>query len=113
MTQNNNPDRESSFYKVYEVVRRIPYGRVTTYGAIAEYIGLRSGARMVGWALNADRENLDMPYHRVINRLGELSGARFFPSPTMMRQLLEEEGITFIDTAVDINKYYWDPATEN
>ena len=112
MEQNNNPDRESYFRKVYEVVRRIPYGRVTTYGAIAEYLGLRSGARMVGWALNADRENLDMPYHRVINRLGELSGARFFPSPTMMRQLLEEEGVTFIDTAVDIKKHFWDPATE-
>lgn len=111
MELNNNPDRESYFRKVYEVVRRIPYGRVTTYGAIAEYLGLRSGARMVGWALNADRENLDMPYHRVINRLGELSGARFFPSPTMMRQLLEEEGVTFIDTAVDIKKHFWDPAT--
>ncbi|MBX3043207.1 MAG: MGMT family protein [Candidatus Kapabacteria bacterium] len=97
------------FERVYEVVRRIPYGRVTTYGLIAEHLGLRSGARMVGWALNADRQNLEMPYHRVVNRLGELSGARYYPTPTMMRELLESEGITFIDKAVDIKKYLWKP----
>jgi methylated-DNA-protein-cysteine methyltransferase related protein len=112
MKNNMNPDRESYFHKVYEVVKRIPYGKVTSYGAIAEHLGLRSGARMVGWALNADRENLDMPYHRVVNRLGELSGARFFPSPNMMRELLEDEGVAFNDTAVDIKNFFWDPSTD-
>lgn len=102
-------NKENYFSLVYEVVRQIPHGRVTTYGAIAEYLGLRSGARMVGWALNADRYNLDMPYHRVVNRLGELSGARYFPTPNMMRELLESEGITFIGETVDINKYLWKP----
>ncbi|MDX9790676.1 MAG: MGMT family protein [Candidatus Kapaibacterium sp.] len=102
-------NKEHFFEKVYEIVKQIPYGRVSTYGAIAEHLGLRSGARLVGWALNADKENLDMPYHRVVNRNGELSGARYFPNPTMMRDLLEAEGIEFIGDSVDIKKYLWKP----
>ncbi|GAB1372071.1 MGMT family protein [Candidatus Kapaibacterium sp.] len=97
------------FKSVYDVVARIPYGRVTTYGAIAEHLGMKSSARMVGWALNADRYNLNMPYHRVVNRNGELSGSRYFPKPGMMRQLLESEGVTFVGDAVDIKKFIWIP----
>lgn len=102
-------DKENFFSRVYEVVRRIPYGKVTTYGVIAEHLGMKSSARMVGWALNSDKYNLDMPYHRVVNRLGELSGARYFPSPQMMRELLESEGIKFIDDAVDMKNFLWKP----
>jgi methylated-DNA-protein-cysteine methyltransferase-like protein len=104
-----NFDNENFFARVYAVVGRIPYGKVTTYGAIAEYLGAKSSARMVGWALNADKENLDMPYHRVVNRNGELSGSRYFPNPFMMRELLESEGIEFIENAVNVKKYFWKP----
>lgn len=102
-------EKNNYFAQVYEVVKKIPYGKVTTYGIIAGYLGLRSGARMVGWAINADKHNLEMPYHRVVNRLGELSGARFFPYPGMMRELLESEGITFKGDAVEIDKFIWKP----
>ncbi len=100
---------DNFFARVYAVVARIPFGRVTTYGAIAEYIGSKSSARMVGWALNSDKTNLDMPYHRVVNRNGELSGSKYYPNPNMMRELLESEGVEFIENAVDIKKYFWKP----
>lgn len=108
-TISDEYNRNSYFQRVYEIVKHIPYGKVCTYGAIAEHLGLRSGARLVGWALNADRKNLDMPYHRVVNRLGELSGARYFPTPTMMKELLLSEGIEFVGDAVDVKKYFWSP----
>lgn len=104
-----NPDKENFFAKVFEVVEMIPRGKVTTYGAIAEYLGLRSSARMVGWALNSDKLNSTMPYHRVVNRNGQLTGAKYFPSPNMMRELLEAEGVEFIEDAVDIKKFFWKP----
>lgn len=98
------------FYeKVYEVVAKIPQGKVTTYGAIAEAIGLKSSARMVGWALNAAAQRQDLPCHRVVNRRGELSGARFFATPTLMRELLEAEGVEFRGDAVDMKLCLWRP----
>lgn len=98
------------FYeKVYETVALIPTGRVTTYGAIAEAIGMKSSARMVGWALNAAAGRQDLPCHRVVNRRGELSGARFFATPSLMRELLEAEGIEFSDDTIDMKKYFWKP----
>lgn len=98
------------FYeKVYEIVARIPLGKVTTYGAIAEAIGMKSSARMVGWALNAAAFRRDIPCHRVVNRRGELSGARFFATPNLMKELLEAEGIGFEGEAVDMKEHFWKP----
>lgn len=100
----------NDFYdKVYELVRRIPYGRITTYGAIAKAAGLASSARMVGWALNAAKYDESLPCHRVVNRMGELSGKRYFATPELMRELLEAEGIGFNGDTADIEKHFWDP----
>lgn len=97
---------------VYEVTRLIPFGRFSTYGAIANYLELGS-ARMVGWALNKSFTEENVPAHRVVNRKGELSGRNHFPSPTMMQQLLENEGVQVKnDTIVDFKKYFWDPSLE-
>lgn len=97
------------FEKVYEIVARIPAGKVTTYGAIAEKVGLRSSARMVGYALNAAMYREDLPCWRVVNRLGELTGKRYFPTPNYMRERLEAEGIPFVGDAVDLKKCFWNP----
>jgi len=106
----------NDFYeRVYEVVMLIPPGRVTTYGAIAGYLGVRSGARMVGYALNNTlKSGLDeqIPAHRVINRLGQLSGRAYFPGDTM-RERLQQEGVEFTEEyTVNIEKYFWDPSVE-
>ncbi|MCX6352384.1 MAG: MGMT family protein [Bacteroidetes bacterium] len=103
---------EKSFYeKVYEVTRQIPKGRVTSYGAIANHLGTGLSARMVGWALNNCHE-LDppVPAHRVVNRNGMLSGKFHFPTPTIMQELLEREGIKIKDDCVvDFKKKLWLP----
>ncbi|WP_128545937.1 MGMT family protein [Larkinella soli] len=100
------------FEEVYAVVRLVPPGRVTTYGAIARYLGLRAGARMVGWAMNA-AHGRDVPAHRVVNRVGVLSGKLFFGSPTAMQELLEAEGVRVEDDRVESFKtLFWDPSTE-
>ncbi|GAA4447954.1 MGMT family protein [Nibrella saemangeumensis] len=100
------------FNDVYDVVRQVPLGRVTTYGAIARYLSLRAGARMVGWAMNSSH-GLDVPAHRVVNRLGVLSGKNFFGHPTAMQELLEAEGITVNDDrVVAFDRLYWDPSEE-
>jgi methylated-DNA-protein-cysteine methyltransferase-like protein len=107
--------RESSFFElVYDVARQIPRGRVTSYGAIAACLGTRLSARMVGWAMNsAGKINPKVPAHRVVNRNGMLTGKHHFPTPDMMQQLLEKEGIKISDdTVVDFNKLFWDPAAE-
>lgn len=97
---------------VYEVTRLIPFGRISSYGAIANYLELGS-ARMVGWALNKSFTEGNVPAHRVVNRKGELSGRNHFPSPTMMQQLLENEGIIVKDDTVqDFKKHFWDPSIE-
>ena len=99
------------FQRVHELVRQIPPGRVTTYGHIAQALGLRSSARMVGWALNAValRDRTDIPAHRVVNRLGELSGKMHFETPFAMRERLEAEGVQFIGDAVDLHRHLWVP----
>jgi len=105
-------DNTNDFYeRVREVVSRIPYGKVTTYGTIAGYLGVASGARLVGYALQGSKENI--PAHRVVNRLGQLSGRGHFPDDTM-RDRLKQEGIEFIEAyTVDIEKYFWDPKEED
>lgn len=105
-------EKETFFEKVYEVVRRIPRGRVTSYGAIAEFLGTRGSARMVGWAMNASHATPDnVPAHRVVNRNGLLTGKHHFGGPNVMKQLLESEGIRVEDDkVVDFQKRFWDPA---
>ncbi len=106
---NKNKKNEDFFNQVYDIVKNIPYGKVTTYGRIAQHIGLISSARMVGWALNAVAGRTDIPCHRVVNRNGELSGKMYFATPYLMRELLESEGIEFINEAVDLEKFLWEP----
>jgi O-6-methylguanine DNA methyltransferase len=97
------------FDRVFEVVSRIPYGKVTTYGTIAEVCGVKSAARTVGWALNS-AANTNLPCHRVVNRFGALSGKIHFGSPTLMHELLESEGVEFDDDdCVIMDKYFWNP----
>lgn len=111
----NREKSEDYFEWVYAVVAKIPFGRVTTYGAISQYLGLRSGARMVGWALNSsriDKEYAGLPCHRVVNRLGQLSG-RYHFTGNVMEERLRQEGVVFInDFTVDLEKHFWDPARE-
>ena len=97
------------FEKVYEIVRQIPEGKVSTYGHIAREAGLASAARTVGWALNAVAGRTDIPCHRVVNRMGELTGKRHFETPFLMRELLESEGVGFIEDSVDLKKHLWIP----
>jgi methylated-DNA-protein-cysteine methyltransferase related protein len=102
-------ENESYFEWVYELVRRIPAGRVTTYGAIADSLALGS-ARMVGWALNKSFHLGDVPAHRVVNRKGELSGRNHFATPTLMRELLEREGVRVEnDKVLDFERLFWNP----
>jgi methylated-DNA-protein-cysteine methyltransferase related protein len=101
------------FYKrVYEVVRLVPSGRVTTYGAIARYLGSSGAARMVGWAMNSSRKYPEfIPAHRVVNRNGLLTGKHHFDTPQAMKELLENEGIRIINDKVDnFESHFWDPA---
>jgi methylated-DNA-protein-cysteine methyltransferase-like protein len=107
--------RDESFFElVYEVARQIPKGRVTSYGAIANVLGAKSSARMVGWAMNGcHRIKPKVPAHRVVNRIGMLSGKFHFGSPTAMENLLKKEGIKVKnDKVVDFEKLFWDPAQE-
>ncbi len=105
---------ESFFAAVYDVVRQIPKGRVTSYGAIAAALGAKSSARMVGWAMNnAHAMKPKVPAHRVINRQGLLTGKMHFSHPDAMQELLEKEGIQVKDDAVqDFKKLFWDPSIE-
>jgi methylated-DNA-protein-cysteine methyltransferase related protein len=105
--------REESFFElVYEVARQIPYGRVTSYGAIAACLGTKLSARMVGWAMNgADKINPTVPAHRVVNRVGLLSGKHHFKPPGKMEKLLKKEGILVKDDViVDFKEKFWDPS---
>lgn len=106
---------KNDFYdKVYEVTRLIPPGKVTSYGAIAAYLGTKQSSRMVGWAMNnAGAQFPYVPAHRVVNRNGLLTGKHHFEAPTVMQELLEAEGITVIeDQIIDFEKHFWDPMTE-
>ncbi len=101
------------FQRVYEVVRLIPEGRVTNYGAIAKYLGTAKSSRMVGWAMNAAHKLEDVPAHRVVNRVGLLSGAAHFGSPTEMQDRLEKEGISVKENQIiEFKKHFWDPHVE-
>lgn len=107
--------KESSFFEdVYDVVRQIPKGRITSYGAIAAYLGTKMSARMVGWAMNASFiVTPKVPAHRVVNRNGMLSGKAHFATPTLMQELLEKEKIKIKnDTIIDFEKKFWDPKKE-
>lgn len=103
-----NPD---FFQRVYEIVKRIPEGRVTTYGAIAKVIGSPQSSRMVGWALNGLKYDLgSIPAHRVVNRNGQLTGKMHFPFRDTMQQLLEAEGLCIEkDRVKNFEEYFWDP----
>jgi len=104
---------ESFFDKVYDVVRLVPYGRVTSYGAIAKFLGAARSARMVGWAMNAAHGHDDVPAHRVVNRVGLLTGKHHFEGTNLMQQLLESEGVKIQDSKiVKFDTYFWDPAKE-
>ncbi|TXG36804.1 MGMT family protein [Seonamhaeicola maritimus] len=106
------PETLSFFDKVYEVARLIPYGRVTSYGAIAKYLGAARSARMVGYAMNGSGGK-DVPAHRVVNRKGLLTGKHHFDGTNLMEQLLESEGIKVIDSQIqDFDVVFWEPSEE-
>ncbi len=99
------------FEKTYRVAALIPYGRVTSYGAIANYLGSPKSARMVGWAMNASHNNPDVPAHRVVNRKGLLTGKHHFEGTNLMQQLLESEGIVVIENQIqDFERLFWNPS---
>lgn len=103
-------NNDNFFERVYEVARQIPYGKVTSYGAIAKALGAARSARMVGWAMNASHNREDIPAHRVVNRVGLLSGKHHFGGTNLMQQLLESEGIKVVENQiVDFEKYFWEP----
>ncbi|HEX9649465.1 MAG TPA: MGMT family protein [Cyclobacteriaceae bacterium] len=105
--------QENFFEDVYEVVKLIPKGRATSYGAIAQYLGLKSSARMVGWAMNSAHDRDDVPAHRVVNRDGLLTGRNHFATPTRMEKLLKKEGIRVKNNQIfDFQKVFWDPMQE-
>lgn len=106
-------ETENFFDKVYAVTKLIPYGRVTSYGAIAKYLGAARSSRMVGWAMNGAGKHPDVPAHRVVNRIGMLTGKMHFGSSNAMEQMLAEEGIQVEgDKVVDFKKFFWDPVIE-
>ena len=108
--KNANPNTENFFERVYEIARKIPYGRVTSYGAIAKALGTARSARMVGWAMNASHNLENVPAHRVVNRKGLLTGKHHFEGTNLMQQLLENEGIKVIDNQIiDFEKHFWEP----
>lgn len=112
--RNQTVKNDNFFEKVYVVARKIPFGRVTSYGAIASYLGSAQSARIVGWAMNSSHSGQNyVPAHRVVNRNGLLTGKHHFGNTNTMKQLLENEGIVVEnDRIVDFKKYFWDPAKE-
>ncbi len=101
------------FEKVYEIARLIPVGRVTSYGAIAKFLGTPKSARMVGWALNASKNDNTVPAHRVVNKKGLLSGKIHFQGTNLMQQLLENENVKIVNNQIiDFDKVFWDPFIE-
>ena len=101
---------DNFFERVYEIARQIPYGRVTSFGAIAKILGSAKSARMVGWAMNACKNREDVHAHRVVNRKGLLTGKHHFDGTNLMQQLLESEGVEVVDNQiVHFEKYFWDP----
>lgn len=109
-----NLDKHHDFFEsVYDVVRLIPHGRATSYGAIAKYLGSARSSRMVGWAMNAAHSKPDVPAHRVVNRNGMLTGKHHFGNPNKMQELLEAEGIHIIDDQIqNFKEVFWNPELE-
>ncbi len=104
---------QNFFQRVYKVVKLIPYGRVTSYGAIAWYLGSTGSSRMVGWALNNSHNMEDIPAQRVVNRLGMLTGKHHFGGTSAMQQMLESEGVKVKDNQVEnFKELFWDPSVE-
>ena len=104
------PETLNFFERVYDVARQIPYGKVTSYGAIARCLGAAKSARMVGYAMNGASEKEDVPAHRVLNRNGVLTGKHHFPGTDLMQQLLESEGHVIEDDQLqDFKKQFWEP----
>lgn len=104
---------DNFFGQVYEIVKLIPKGRATSYGAIAKVLGVKGGARMVGWAMNAAHTLPEVPAQRVVNRNGQLSGKAHFSTPTKMQELLEKEGVIVKDDQIqDWETVFWDPDVE-
>ena len=109
MTSNT----DNFFDRVYEVVKKIPYGRVTNYGSIAKYLGSAKSSRAVGYAMNASHNIADLPAHRVVNKVGLLTGKHHFFGSNLMKDLLESEGVEIIDNQViQFDSLYWDPSVE-
>ncbi len=105
--------KENYFEQVYQVVQLIPKGRASSYGAIANYLGVKGGARMVGWAMNAAHTIPEVSAHRVTNRNGQLTGKMHFTTPTTMQEQLEAEGVQVIEDQIqDWETIFWDPAEE-
>ncbi|MEJ2196377.1 MAG: MGMT family protein [Ignavibacteriaceae bacterium] len=108
MKKSKTKEKEDFFKKVFKITKKIPYGKVTTYGHIAEAIGIKSAARTVGWALNGCGR--DVPAHRVVNRFGALTGKIHFGDPTLMEELLRSEGVEFDEKGcVKLEKHLWIP----
>ena len=109
----SKPENDNFFERVYAIARVIPFGKVTSYGAIAKALGAARSARMVGWAMNASHGLDDVPAHRVVNRNGLLTGKMHFDGTNLMQQLLENEGVVVIDNQiVDFEKHFWTPKIE-
>ncbi|HEY5687889.1 MAG TPA: MGMT family protein [Yeosuana sp.] len=107
------PESLNFFNQVYEVAKLIPYGRVTSYGAIANYLGASRSARMVGYAMNASHKMEDIPAHRVVNRKGLLTGKHHFDGTNLMQQLLESEGIKVVENQIqNFEAIFWNPSKE-
>lgn len=101
---------ENFFERVYVIAKQIPYGKITSYGAIAKALGAARSARMVGWAMNASHGRADIPAHRVVNRKGLLTGKFHFDGTNLMQQLLESEGIAIKDNQIiDFDTHFWEP----
>lgn len=113
MALKKSKSNDNFFERVYEIVRQIPEGKVTSYGAIAKALGAARSARMVGWAMNASHCLDDVPAHRVVNQKGLLTGKHHFDGTNLMQQLLENEGIEVIDNQiVDFEKHFWQPEVD-
>jgi len=108
-----NDKNKDFFQMVFEVVKLIPSGRATSYGAIANYLGAKRSSRMVGWAMNSAHSNPEIPAHRVVNRNGLLTGKMHFNSPSLMQELLEKEGIKVVDDKIEnFTLIFWNPSEE-
>jgi len=113
MSVSINDKHKDFFQQVFQVVRLIPEGRVTSYGAIAKYLGTAKSSRMVGWAMNASHSLKDVPAHRVVNRNGLLTGKMHFSPPSLMQELLEKEGIVIVEDQIqNFKDFVWDPLVE-